>query len=347
MPKTIRNEFDKQLTYEKLMIAHKLSRKGKGYRKDVILFNLKQEEYIMWLYEQLKNRTYRHSGYTSFYVTEPKLRRIEKSTYIDRIVHRWYVDNFMQEHFVKSFSYSSFACLKGKGMHNACLYVQEMMKHCKRIWNNYYVIKMDVAKYFQNIDKQILYEILCRKIKDKDLLWLTREILYSNGIDNSEVIFTMQKPKCVGNSTTVSQDINDLEKIEEVLLALTEHTTYRLRKMKMLCNVVSVQLRTSEFKNYSHQRKLDFSTSSTKEIFNVAKQLTKQMYNGESVRLIGIRVDNLCEENEKQISIFENNNIKKQEKLDKVVDLIKDKYGYETITRAGDMKHTKNINRKE
>ena len=58
-------------------------------------------------------------------------------------------------------------------------------------------------------------------------------------------------------------------------------------------------------------------------------------------------VDNLCQEAEKQISIFENNNIKKQEKLDKVVDLIKDKYGYETITRAGDMKYTKNINRKE
>ena len=56
MSKTIRNEFDKQLTYKKLMIAHKLSRKGKGYRKDVILFNLKQEEYIMWLYEKLKNK---------------------------------------------------------------------------------------------------------------------------------------------------------------------------------------------------------------------------------------------------------------------------------------------------
>ena len=63
--------------------------------------------------------------------------------------------------------------------------------------------------------------------------------------------------------------------------------------------------------------------------------------------MIGIRVDNLCEEDEKQISIFENNYTKKQEKLDKVVDLIKDKYGYETITRAGDMKHTKNINRKD
>ena len=108
MPKTIRNEYYKKLSYEKLMQAHFESRKGKSTRKEIIQFNLKQEEYIMWLCEQLKN--------------------------IDRIVHRWYVDNFMQEHFVKSFSYSSFACLKGKGMHNACLYVQEMMKHCKRIW---------------------------------------------------------------------------------------------------------------------------------------------------------------------------------------------------------------------
>ena len=78
-----------------------------------------------------------------------------------------------------------------------------------------------------------------------------------------------------------------------------------------------------------------------------AKQLVRQLYKGEPIRLIGIRVDNLCEEDEKQISIFENNDTKKQEKLDKVVDLIKDKYGYETITRAGDMKHTKNINRKD
>lgn len=101
MPKTIRNEYYKKLSYEKLMQAHFESRKGKSTRKEIIQFNLKQEEYIMWLCEQLKNRTYRHSGYTSFYVTEPKLRRIEKSIYIDRIVHRWYVDNFMQEYFVK------------------------------------------------------------------------------------------------------------------------------------------------------------------------------------------------------------------------------------------------------
>lgn len=181
MPKTIRNQYDKKLTYESLMKAHIESRKGKSLRNEIILFNLKQEEYIMWLYEQLKNRTYKHSGYTTFYVTEPKLRMIEKSIYMDRIVHRWYVDNFMKEYFVKSFINTSYACLENRGMHKACIDVQNAMKHCKRIWNNYYIIKMDVSKYFKNIDKEILYEILQRKIKDEKLLWLTKEILYSNG----------------------------------------------------------------------------------------------------------------------------------------------------------------------
>ena len=180
MPKTIRNKFDKILSYESLMQAHKLSRKGKGYRKEIILLNLKQEEYIMWLYEKLKSGTYKHSGYSIFYVTEPKLRKIEKSKYIDRIVHRWVVDNFLETYFVPTFINTSYACLKKRGMHKACLDVQNTMKHLSRIWKDYYILKMDVRKYFQNIDKDILYRILNRKIQDSKLLWLLKEIIYSN-----------------------------------------------------------------------------------------------------------------------------------------------------------------------
>ena len=58
MAKTIRNQFDKHLTYENLMKAHRLSRKGKTLKKEVILFDLKKEEYIEWLLEQLKKGQY-------------------------------------------------------------------------------------------------------------------------------------------------------------------------------------------------------------------------------------------------------------------------------------------------
>ena len=179
MPKTIRNKYYKYLSFDRLMEAHKKARKGKGLRNEIILFNLKQEEYIMYLLESLGKKTYKHGGYSTFYVTEPKVRKIEKSRYIDRVVHRWLVDNFLEPYFVPTFINTSYACLKGRGMHKACLDVQKAMKHCKNIWGSYYILKMDVTKYFENIDKRTLLGILERKILDKDLMWLIKEILYA------------------------------------------------------------------------------------------------------------------------------------------------------------------------
>ena len=56
---------------------------------------------------------------------------------------------------------------------------------------------------------------------------------------------------------------------------------------------------------------------------------------GTFIRLVGLRVDNLIEKDEMQLSLFNDVNDQKQEKLDKVVDELKNKYGYESITRAG------------
>ena len=180
MPKTIRNAYYPNLTYEKLLKAHLDARRGKGSRKEIILFNLKQEEYIKYLSDKLENKTYKHGGYTVFYVTEPKLRKIEKSRYIDRIVHRWLVDNILKPYYIPRFIPNTYACIEKRGMHRACLDMQMMMKHCKRTWNNYYILKMDIAKYFDNIDKNILLNILKERIKDKDVLWLINEILFAN-----------------------------------------------------------------------------------------------------------------------------------------------------------------------
>ena len=89
MAKTIRNKFDEMLSYEKLEEAHKLSQKCKTSKKEIILFNLKKEEYLNWLYQQLKSGEYKHGGYREFYLSKPKRRRVQVSKYIDRIVHRW------------------------------------------------------------------------------------------------------------------------------------------------------------------------------------------------------------------------------------------------------------------
>ena len=162
---------------------------------------------------------------------------------------------------------------------------------------------------------------------------------YANGIDETEVKYLPEKPKCVGNSVTLPENISDIEKLEEIILAITEQVTYRLRRERLLANTVNVQLRTKDFEDTSHQSKLVEATDSTKEIYNKSKELLMQMYKkGMQIRLVGVRVDNLIEKGEKQISLFGNETNDKQEKLDKVIDSLKNKYGYNMITRAGKMK---------
>lgn len=170
---------------------------------------------------------------------------------------------------------------------------------------------------------------------------------YSNGIDNEEVNYIKEKPKNIGNSITLPYDYNDIEKIEEVLLALVEQVSYRLRNQEMFANVVNVQIKTNEFKVFSHQKKLDFATDSTKIIEKEAKKLLKEIYNNIPIRLIGLSVSGLVEKEERQISLFENTENEKQKKIDSAIDKIKEKYGYDAITRAGKMKIDKNIKFKE
>lgn len=160
---------------------------------------------------------------------------------------------------------------------------------------------------------------------------------YANGIDDSEVISEPEEPKSIGNSITLPKDTDKIEKIEEVLLALTEQTCYRLRKHQLLAHTVGVQIKTKDFKTYSHQKSLTTDTDSTKIIYETAKQILNEMYKGESVRLVGIKVDKLTTQEKQQLSLFDTPKNEKQQKLDKTLDKLKEKYGYGSITRAGKM----------
>jgi len=158
------------------------------------------------------------------------------------------------------------------------------------------------------------------------------------GIDNSEVVYKREKPKSIGNSVTIPNDIRNKEELEKILFVLTEQVTYRLRKENLLANVVNVQLRTKDFIDFSHQRKLENSISNTKEIYKVAEELLNEMFKkGMAIRLVGMRVDNLVDKNKQQLSLFDTKNDYKQNVIDNTIDSLKEKYGYNFVTRASNL----------
>lgn len=179
MGKKIKNIYDDALTYEKIYQAYILSKKGKSSRLDVIQFSLNYEERLNEMLEELKNMSYSFDSYNLFYIYEPKKRKILSAPFKDWIVHTWYVENFLKPYFVPSFIFHSYACIENKGMHRCALEVRKGINKCNRIYPLGYILKMDISKYFENIDRDILYNLICKKIADKKVLSLTRKILDS------------------------------------------------------------------------------------------------------------------------------------------------------------------------
>lgn len=155
----------------------------------------------------------------------------------------------------------------------------------------------------------------------------------ANGLNNEEVIYEEEIPKSIGNSVTLAKDCTDINELNKILLSLSEKVGYRIRKSNLKAYTVGIQIKTNEFIKYSHQKTLNKPTSNTQNIYNTAKELLEKLYHNQPIRLVGVRLDNLTDNEFNQISIFEQT-IKKEKnsKLDNVIDTIKDKYGYNSIT---------------
>lgn len=180
MPKKIRNTFYQNLTFQKFLEAHNRAKKNKMYKNEVLKFDLNLESNLISIINSIKNGTFKVGNYYSFIVYEPKERLIHSLPYRDRVVHQWYVEEFVKPYIVPKFINTSFACLPNKGTHKAVSAVQKMMQKYSKKYPNYYILKCDIKKYFNSIDAVVLFEIMKKYIEDKAMLKFTRKLIFEN-----------------------------------------------------------------------------------------------------------------------------------------------------------------------
>jgi RNA-directed DNA polymerase len=105
---------------------------------------------------------------------EPKERVIHRLPYYpDRIVHHA-VLNILEPILVSTFTKDTYSCIKGRGVHLASYRLREAVKL------EAYCLKLDIRKFYESIDHNILKSLLRRKFKDGDLLWLLDDIIDSS-----------------------------------------------------------------------------------------------------------------------------------------------------------------------
>ena len=180
MPKKIKNTFYKKLTFEKLYLAHKRARNHKTYKADVVKFEIDLERNLTILLNDITNNTYKVGKYKEFRIYEPKERIIQALPYRDRIVHQQYVEEFIKPYILPRFINTNFACLENKGTHKAVEQLQNYMRIFKRNYGDFWILKCDISKFFYNIDKNILFDILSKYIIDKKLLDFTHLLIFDS-----------------------------------------------------------------------------------------------------------------------------------------------------------------------
>ena len=157
----------------------------------------------------------------------------------------------------------------------------------------------------------------------------------ANGIDDSIVDSSIWIPKGIGNEFTLDKDLKNIDLAYQYLMRLSDKVARRLREQNKYAYVVVVVLKNINFKRKSHQIKLKNATNITSEIYEVSKKILDEMWDDEAIRLIGIRLDNLVEVKTHQVSLFDDEEQKKDDEvLDKLVDSLNSKFGDNIINKA-------------
>lgn len=171
--------FDQIISLENLFFAWDEFRRGKAQRRDLMEFEINLEDNIFKLHNNLVNNNYSHSLYFSFFVHDPKRRHIHKASVQDRLLHHAIV-RVIEPIFEQGFIFDSWSCRKNKGTHAAVDRLQQTAQKISR--NNSRVIwalKLDIRKFFESMDHEVLLNILSRKIKDFRTMLLLEEIIDS------------------------------------------------------------------------------------------------------------------------------------------------------------------------
>ncbi|MFN3480894.1 MAG: reverse transcriptase domain-containing protein [Thermodesulfovibrionales bacterium] len=171
-------------SFENLYLSYLKCRKNKRNTINALKFEIKAEDNLFKLSEELMRRTYQPSRSVCFIVERPKMREIIAADFRDRVVHHLLIER-LEAIYEPLFIYDSYACRKDKGLHRAIERVKEFIrKGSGNSRRKLYFIHLDIKNFFMSIDKNILYTLLKKKVKDENLLWLARVIIFHNPVEN-------------------------------------------------------------------------------------------------------------------------------------------------------------------
>lgn len=183
--KVINNIYYKHISYSNLYKMYNIVRCTCKNKRGIFLFNRNKNTNIYNIGKSLINKNYIPNKYRLFMIFEPKPRLVMSQDVSDKIVNHFIANYYLIPYLEKKLIDSNVATRKNKGTKYA-LYLFEKYIHEIRMkykGKEIYILKLDISKYFYNINHDILINKLENDIKDKDVINLLKLIINETNKD--------------------------------------------------------------------------------------------------------------------------------------------------------------------
>ena len=232
-----RKEFDLNeiFTYNNLYESYKSVCKScrSKYKKTFFSFFLYSN--LTDILNKLKNNTYKFSKYNIFIINDPKFRIIMSDQMYDKIVNHLIAYKILIPALSPYLIEQNIATRKGYGAKKAYYYFEKYANTLK-VNGNVYVLKIDIKKYFYNIDHNTLLNMLKKKIKNIDVINILSRII--NQTNEEYINKNILRLKEIEIKNIKSKNISDKEK-SYLLKSIEELPYYENGKGLSIGNVCS------------------------------------------------------------------------------------------------------------
>jgi RNA-directed DNA polymerase len=175
---------EKIFSYENLLKQYYQCRKRKRNTINAIKFEMNLENELLKLQKELETQIYNPGRSIYFVVTKPKPREIFAAGFRDRVVHHVLVD-YLEPIWEPKFIDQSYSCRKKRGAHKA---IEDLKKYLRIITNNHrrpaYYLQLDIRSFFMSLDKDILFALINKRVKNSKVLWLAKKIIFHDPTTN-------------------------------------------------------------------------------------------------------------------------------------------------------------------
>lgn len=171
--------FQSMTSFERLDEAYRHARKQKRYRNEVLAFSNDLDSNLHRIQDEVREERFQFGPYRKHWVYVPKKRLVMALPFDSRIV-QWCIYLELNPFFDNLFIEDSFACRKKKGSLKAARRLQYWLVQIENKPGDWYVLKLDISKYFYRIDHEVLLEILGNRIEDERLMRLLETIIGSD-----------------------------------------------------------------------------------------------------------------------------------------------------------------------